>query len=110
MTSAVCLPKPSTQNAVVATAEPPSKVTARLATPEELTLIANRIWATVEESAVPISGGLLASRMRDEHPRSRPRDHSNPIAAQRERTHWYPKVAKRQALGEADQAPSGAHR
>ena len=60
--------KPSAQAAVVSTAEPPSKVTARLATTDELTLIANRIWATVEESAVPISGGLLASRMPDEHP------------------------------------------
>lgn len=40
----------------------------RAATPEELTQIASRIWATVDESALPVSGGLLSTRLRQEHP------------------------------------------
>lgn len=42
------------------TSHPPSE--------NELSEIATRIWATIEESSQPVSGGLLASRMRQEHP------------------------------------------
>ena len=40
----------------------------RLATPEEQSAIAHRIWATAEESAQPVAAGLLASRIKQEFP------------------------------------------
>ena len=49
-------------------AEPPPKGTPRLATPEEVSEIAGRLWAFVEESPVPVSAAQLASRLRQEHP------------------------------------------
>jgi hypothetical protein len=45
-----------------------STVSPRLAKPDELSLIATRIWSTVDESALPVSASLLASRLRQEHP------------------------------------------
>ncbi len=55
-----------TSIAVAAAAAP--RPAARQATPEELSLIAARIWTTVDESAVPVSAALLAARLRQEHP------------------------------------------
>lgn len=49
-------------------AEPAAKVTQRPATPDELSEIAGRLWTTVDESPQPVSAGLLASRLRQEHP------------------------------------------
>lgn len=46
----------------------PARETPRPATDDELGLIATRIWATVDESALPVSAGMLASRLRQEHP------------------------------------------
>jgi hypothetical protein len=54
--------------ATVPKSEPGPKVSPRAATPDELSLIAARIWATVDESALPVSAGQLASRLRQEHP------------------------------------------
>jgi hypothetical protein len=54
--------------ATVPKSEPGPKVSPRSATPDELSLIAARIWATVDESALPVSAGQLASRLRQEHP------------------------------------------
>jgi len=48
--------------------ETSTKVTPRLATANELSGVATRIWATMDESSLPISAGLLASRLRQEHP------------------------------------------
>jgi hypothetical protein len=45
-----------------------TKTTPRLATAEELSVVATRIWATLDDSSLPISAGLLASRLRQEHP------------------------------------------
>ena len=65
---AVAEPK-STSSAVVAPkAEPVVKVIPRLATPEELSEIAGRLWALVEESPLPVNAAQLASRLRQEHP------------------------------------------
>jgi hypothetical protein len=60
--------KPGNASATAAKSEPGPKVSPRSATPDELSLIAARIWATVDESALPVSAGLLASRLRQEHP------------------------------------------
>ena len=49
-------------------AEPTTKVTPRLATPEDLSEIAGRLWALVEESPLPVNAAQLASRLRQEHP------------------------------------------
>lgn len=40
----------------------------RAATPSELSEIANRIWQVVDDSASPVSSGLLASRLKAEYP------------------------------------------
>lgn len=47
---------------------PPAKVTARLATTDELSEIAGRLWALVDESPLPVSSALLAARLRQEYP------------------------------------------
>lgn len=60
--------KPSSASAMGPKSEPSPKGTPRLATPEELSLVATRIWVTVDESSLPVSAGLLASRLRQEHP------------------------------------------
>lgn len=60
--------KPAHAPVAAPRSEPSPKVSARLATPEDLSSIATRIWATVDESALPVSAGLLASRLRQEHP------------------------------------------
>jgi hypothetical protein len=49
-------------------ATPNGKDAAPVATPDELSLIATRIWATVEESPLPVSAALLAARLRQDHP------------------------------------------
>ena len=59
-------PAPAAVNAAKSDAS--AKVTPRLATAEELSVVATRIWATLDESSLPISAGLLASRLRQEHP------------------------------------------
>lgn len=46
----------------------PAKVSPRLATPEELTDIAGRLWTAVDESSLPVSAAQLASRLRQEYP------------------------------------------
>lgn len=48
--------------------EPGPKPGWRAATADELSLIAARIWATVDESPGPVSAAGLASRLRQEHP------------------------------------------
>jgi hypothetical protein len=48
--------------------EPAAKVISRLATPEELSEIASRLWSHVDESPLPVSAALLASRLRQEYP------------------------------------------
>jgi hypothetical protein len=60
--------KPTITPATALKSEPGPKLGSRPATPEELSLIATRIWATVDESAIPVSAGLLASRLKQEHP------------------------------------------
>jgi hypothetical protein len=60
-------PKPATKTPAAPKVELAPKVASRSATPDELTQIAARIWATVDESSSPISAGLLASRLRQEH-------------------------------------------
>ena len=49
-------------------AEPASKVIPRSATPEDLSEIAGRLWALVDESPLPVSAGQLASRLRQDYP------------------------------------------
>lgn len=56
--SAVAMPK----------AEPASKASPRLANPDELSEIAGRLWTLVDESPLPVSSSLLASRLRQEFP------------------------------------------
>lgn len=48
--------------------EPSSKVASRLATPDELSEIAGRLWTFVDEAPLPVSSGQLASRLRQEFP------------------------------------------
>lgn len=61
-------PKSTISAAVVPKAEPAAKAIPRLATPEELSEIAGRLWALVEESPLPVNAAQLASRLRLEHP------------------------------------------
>lgn len=42
--------------------------TSRPATLEDLSAIADRIWVTAAESSLPVSGGLLAARLKQEFP------------------------------------------
>lgn len=60
--------KPSGSAVASPKADPAAKVTPRPATLDELTQIAGRLWTTVDESSQPLSAGLLASRLRQEHP------------------------------------------
>jgi hypothetical protein len=53
---------------VNAKAEAVPKVSARLATPEDLFDIAGRLWALVDESPLPVNAAQLASRLRAEYP------------------------------------------
>lgn len=48
--------------------EPTAKLIPRLATPDELSEIAGRLWTLVDESPLPVSAAQLASRLRQEHP------------------------------------------
>ncbi len=61
-------PKQSESAVASPKAEPAAKVTPRAATPDELSEIAGRLWTTVDESSQPVSAGLLAARLRQEHP------------------------------------------
>ena len=65
---AVAEPKSTSSSAAAPKAEPTVKVSARLATPEELSEIAGRLWALVDESSLPVNAAQLASRLRQEHP------------------------------------------
>ena len=65
---ALAEPKSTSSTVAAPKVEPPAKVSARLATPEELSEIAGRLWALVDESPLPVSAGQLASRLRQEHP------------------------------------------
>lgn len=58
MSSAVAAPK----------AEPAGRVSPRPTTPEELSEIAGRLWALVDESSLPVNAAQLASRLRQEYP------------------------------------------
>jgi NYN domain len=62
--------EPKSRSSAVATpkAEPAAKVIPRLATPEELSEVAGRLWAFVDESPLPVNAAQLASRLRQEHP------------------------------------------
>jgi hypothetical protein len=61
-------PKSTSSSAAAPKAEPVAKVIPRLATPEELSEIAGRLWALVDESPLPFNAAQLASRLRQEHP------------------------------------------
>jgi NYN domain len=65
---AVTEPKSMSSAAVAPKAEPAVKVSPRPATPEELSEIAGRLWALVDESPLPVNAAQLASRLRQEHP------------------------------------------
>ena len=65
---AVAEPKAMSPATATHKAEPAAKVIPRLATLEELSEIASRLWTLVDESALPVSAGQLASRLRQEHP------------------------------------------
>jgi hypothetical protein len=65
---AVAEPESTSSTLVAPKAEPVVKVIPRLATPEELSEIAGRLWALVEESPQPVNAAQLASRLRQEHP------------------------------------------
>lgn len=61
-------PKSAAVVPVNSKAEPVPKVSARLATHEELVDIAGRLWALVDESPLPVNAAQLASRLRAEYP------------------------------------------
>lgn len=61
-------PKSTSSGGASPKAEPAAKSSPRPATPEELSEIAGRLWALVDESPLPVSAGLLASRLRQEYP------------------------------------------
>jgi hypothetical protein len=65
---AVAEPESTSSTLVAPKAKPVVKVIPRLATPEELSEIAGRLWALVEESPQPVNAAQLASRLRQEHP------------------------------------------
>ena len=60
----------TTSSGAAPKAEPAAKVIPRLAAPEELSEIAGRLWALVDESPLPVNAAQLASRLRQEHPDS----------------------------------------
>ena len=60
--------KSTSSSAAAPKVEPAAKVIPRLATPEELSEIAGRLWALVDESPLPVNAAQLASRLRQEHP------------------------------------------
>ena len=66
--AALTEPKLSASGAPVPRPEPAAKRPQRLATPDEVSEIAGRLWALVEESALPVSAAQLASRLRQEYP------------------------------------------
>jgi hypothetical protein len=66
--SAVAEPKSTSPAVATPKAEPAAKVSPRLATPEELSEIASRLWTLVDESPLPVTAAQLASRLRQEHP------------------------------------------
>lgn len=59
---------PAAPSAAAAPASTSAAVVARPATPAELTDIATRIWATLEDSPQAVSAGRLAAQLRLEHP------------------------------------------
>lgn len=61
-------PKPPGSAFASPKAESAAKVAPRPATSDELFEIASRLWTTVDESPQPVSAGMLASRLRQEHP------------------------------------------
>ena len=61
-------PKSTSSDVVTPKAEPAAKSSPRLATPDELSEIAGRLWTLVDESPLPVSAAQLASRLRQEHP------------------------------------------
>lgn len=62
--------EPKSTGSAVATskAEPTARSSPRLATSDELSEIAGRLWTLVDESPLPVSAAQLASRLRQEHP------------------------------------------
>jgi hypothetical protein len=65
---AVAAPKSTSSATATPKAEPAAKIGPRLATPEELSEIAGRLWTLVDESPLPVNSSQLASRLRQEHP------------------------------------------
>lgn len=61
-------PKPAQSTVVTPKADASSKPGPSQATPDELSEIAGRLWALVDESPLPVGSGLLASRLRQEFP------------------------------------------
>jgi hypothetical protein len=61
-------PKATSPTIAASKADPTVKASPRSATPEELSQIAGRLWALVDESALPVNAAQLASRLRQEHP------------------------------------------
>jgi NYN domain len=61
-------PNSTSSTVAMLKAEPTAKVSPRLATPEELSEIAGRLWALVDEAPLPVNAAQLASRLRQEHP------------------------------------------
>ncbi len=61
--------EPKSTSATVAPPKSEStvKVSARLATPDELSEIAGRLWTLVDEAALPVNAAQLSSRLRQEH-------------------------------------------
>lgn len=64
----VAEPKSASSAVAAPKTEPTAKLSARPAVPEELSEIAGRLWALVEESPLPVNAAQLASRLRQEHP------------------------------------------
>lgn len=62
--------EPKSPSTAVATpkAEAAAKASPRMATPDELSEIAGRLWTLVDEAPLPASAAQLASRLRQEHP------------------------------------------
>ena len=60
--------RPAAAPAALPKAEPATKDSPRLATADELSDIAGRLWTLVDESAQPVTAAQLASRLRQEYP------------------------------------------
>jgi hypothetical protein len=65
---ALAEPRSTSSTVAAPKADPTAKVSPRPATPEELSEIAGRLWALVDESPLPVNAAQLASRLRQEHP------------------------------------------